>query len=158
MIMTSSNVGETNKTSFKAAKDTSFGGYCCGKCLYYTTDPNAGNKKEHCKRCVREWHTTEEVEEGTSTASGVSSLSEVSDSEVESSLSETLDFRSDPECTNCVHLLNGIESMTNCAACKILCCVNCTTFLGTLDTPDFRGPFCLRCIDANRDAKHNRRR
>ena len=27
---------------FKAAKDKSFGGYCCGKCWYYANDPSAG--------------------------------------------------------------------------------------------------------------------
>ena len=59
-------------------------------------------------------HITEEVEDDRSTASGLSSISE------KSSLTETSEFRSEPECTDCRRPLNGIESMPNCAACKIL--------------------------------------
>ena len=128
---------------FKAAKDKSFEGYCCGKCWYYANDPNAGKNKKHCRRCAREWY--QGTEDDTSTTCETSATSEVSDTETESSLTETSECRSYPECTNCQKPLKDIESMRSCATCKILCCINCTVFHGL-----FKGPYCFRCAEANK--------
>ena len=128
---------------FKAAKDKSFEGYCCGKCWYYANDPNAGKNKKHCRRCTREWY--QGTEDDTSTTCETSATSETSDTETESSLTETSECRSYPECTNCQQPLKDIESMRSCATCKILCCINCTVFRGLLN-----GPYCFQCAAANR--------
>ena len=109
---------------FKAALDTRFRGYCCGKCWYHTNDPEAGKKRKHCRRCMREWYSTEEnVEESQEQAGQQESSSSDTDPDMPGLCHDVAtDYDDTPSLANtCMYCSNRIsENETICAECNLV--------------------------------------